>query len=606
MIAHRLDAAAALSTWKTAVDLVRDVLRFRPRQVATIAALTLVNGVTEALGFTALIPLLGLVGLAQTPDTGSVIGPLLRWLTSITGKAPGLESALAVFFLAIVLRAVSGYAGARLTADFVAARTDHIRRRLYNEHSRASWLHLTQARRSVDTHALTMLAEGSGYIVVNLVALFSSVVLAVSGLAVAFLLAPRLTLLLLSFAVLMAIPLALVQVSTYRRGEAALHAMQRLYDVIDSRMTGVKLAKAFAIEADLERDFAEASDAYRLAMTAMRETAARARLLQDIAAAVALVAFAYVGVRLFSAGSLELVVLVAISARVFPLVNAVQAAARSLVASLPDYEALRCREEDARAAAEPRPDRLDPLPLADAVELRDVSFAYPETTDAPVLENVSIRIPAHQSIGVLGASGAGKTTFVDIVAGLIVADRGDILVDGTVIAAKLRPHWRKAIAYVPQDAALLHDSVRVNITLGATGTGDAEIWKCLDLVGAKDLVEHLPQGLETIVGERGTRLSGGQRQRLRLASALLRRPALLILDEATNALSPKDEEDIVAALRKLRESTTMIIVSHRTSTIAWTDLTLVLGERRIIDAGATSEILARHAGRAGRDIASGK
>lgn len=597
MTSSGFDKAASHTAWRTAQTLLRDVVDFRPRQLAAIAGLTLANGVTEALTFTALVPLLGLIGLAPAAEPGSVLVPLLQKFAAITGRTPGLESVLVAFLAAIALRAGSGYLGARLTADYMAARIDHVRRRLYSEHSRANWLFLSEARRSHDTHALTMLAEGTGYIVLNLVALLSSIVLAVSALAVALLVAPRLTLLLMLVGIAVAIPIALVQVSSYRRGAAKLGAMQRLFDVVDSRMSSIKLAKAFSIEAELEREFAEASAAYSQSMSAMREAAARARLLQDIASALALVVVAYVGVKVLSVGSLELIVLIAICARVFPLVNTAQSTARALVEWLPDYAALLRQEEEARAAAEARPGKLVPLPLEHAVELRNISFTYPGT-DTPVLKDISVALPARKSVGVLGLSGSGKTTLVDIIAGLIAPDRGDLVVDGAVITDEKRPHWRRGIAYVPQDAPLLHDSIRANLVLGARDASDDDLWRHLDMVGAKDLVAQLPQGLQTVVGERGTRLSGGQRQRLRLASALLRRPHLLILDEATNALSPADEEEIIAALKTLRESTTMIIVSHRVSTIAWTDSTIVLGPRGIEAFGTTTATLASHAGRA--------
>lgn len=576
--------------WSTAVDLVRDLARFRPRQLAAIAAFTLLNGLTEALSFTALIPLLGLVGLAPSADATGTLAGLSRWIGGAATGA-GLGTVLAVFFAAIVLRASSGYVAARITADYMAARIDQMRQRLYAAQSRASWLFLTQARRSHDTHALTMLAETSGYTVLNLVALASALVLAFFGLAVALLIAPKLTALLLLVALAMAVPVALLQVSTYRRGRATLDAMQRLFDVVDSRMSSIKLAKAFSIESALEREFGAASQAYKRSMTGMRETAARSRLFQDIAAALTLVVFAYVGVRVLGVGSLELVVLVAIAARIFPLVNAVQATARSVLAMLPDHETLRQQEQAALAAAEARPRDIVPIPLRQSLELRDISFAYP-ATGAKVLDGVSFVLPARKSLGVLGVSGSGKTTLVDIIAGLIAPERGALLVDGEAITSQLRPHWRGGIAYVPQDAPLLHDTIRANLTFGLTGNGDDALWQSLEAVGAHNIVESLPDKLDAIVGERGTRLSGGQRQRLRLASALLRRPGLLILDEATNALSPADEDGIIATLAHLSQSTTMIIVSHRTSTIAWTDYTLVLG-RGVVDAfGATASVLA--------------
>src|SRR5262249_33362191 len=201
------------------------------------------------------------------------------------------------------------------------------------------------------------------------------------------------------------------------------------------------------------------------------------------------------------------------------------------------------------------------------IEIRDICFAYPGDSNGPVLKHVSLKVPARSAFAILGISGAGKSTLADIIAGLIIPDSGMVIVDGCEVTPETRPNWRGTVAYVPQDAPLFDDSVRANLTLGAREATDEEIWHCLEQVNAADLVRALPGGLQATVGERGVRLSGGQRQRLRLASALLRRPELLILDEATNALSPNDERAIVTGLRRLLDRMTIIVIAHRHSSI---------------------------------------
>lgn len=269
---------------------------------------------------------------------------------------------------------------------------------------------------------------------------------------------------------------------------------------------------------------------------------------------------------------------------------------RALVGLLPEYELLREREAEAVAAAEPLPERHDPIALRRSLGVDNVSFAYPADPGVPVLRAVSVEVAAGSAVGMLGLSGAGKSTLADIMAGLIVPDSGSVLVDDVPLDAERRPHWRASVAYVPQDAPLFHDTLRANLMLGSGASSEAEIWAALETVHAADLVRRLPAGLETMAGDRGIRLSGGERQRLRLASALLRRPQLLILDESTNALSPQDEAEIVTALRAAHSGMTILLVAHRPSSVTWTDRVLVLRDGRIVEDGPPAEVLRRIGG----------
>ena len=185
-------------------------------------------------------------------------------------------------------------------------------------------------------------------------------------------------------------------------------------------------------------------------------------------------------------------------------------------------------------------------------------------------------------------------------AGLIPPDEGQVVIDGVPLDNASRAHWRASVAYVPQDAPLFHDTLRANLRIGARRASDAEIWASLETVHAAELVRSLPEGLDTLAGDRGVRLSGGERQRLRLASALLRKPQLLILDESTNALSPDDEARIIASLQAVRGAMTVamsvamtvILIAHRTTSVMWTDRVLVVRDGRIVADGPPAEVLA--------------
>lgn len=573
-----------------ATALLVDLLRFHPRLSVAALLLLLARSISEGVTFVLLIPLLASVGLVSAGDSSGAEPGWLQGALDAIGLGASLEVVLGAFLAAIAARALLGYASAMACARLEAGFVDHIRQRVYRALSRASWLHLLSSRQSDGTQALSMQAESAGTAVYLVVSLTASLTTIAAGLTVAGLAAPWLTLTVGTAALAMALPMVVFQRRAFRRGTAAWQAMQVLYASLAARMDGLKLAKAFSLERPLEQEFSAASESYRAAAIAVREDAARALLLQEAAAAFVLTAFVYGALRVFDASSLEIVLLIAIFARLLPRATDAQSSVRALAAVLPELGGIRSLEDAALAAAEALPEPRTPIPLRVRLELRGASFRYPAQA-APALDNVTLELPAHRATGIVGLSGAGKSTLADLLAGLIAPGEGTLLVDGTVIDEATRPHWRAGVAYIPQDTPLFNDTIRRNLLLGLQGIPEDEVWTCLELARAAQIARALPRGLETITGERGLRLSGGERQRLRLASALLRRPELLILDEATSALNPVDEREIIGALRNLLSTTTVVMIAHRPSSLAWTDRLVVLERGRIIDMGPTERLL---------------
>ena len=222
------------------------------------------------------------------------------------------------------------------------------------------------------------------------------------------------------------------------------------------------------------------------------------------------------------------------------------------------------------------------ITLDQSAELSDITYSYPNTA-TPVLLHANMEIPVGKSIGVVGASGSGKTTAVDILLGLLELQNGSVLSDGANIQADYKG-WLGHIGYIPQMIYMLDDTIRANVAFGVPekAIDEDQVWRALEEAQLKDFVQSLPNGLDTTIGERGVRLSGGQRQRIGIARALYPDPELLIFDEATSALDNETEAAIMESINALHGRKTMVIIAHRLTTIKECDMVYRVEDGKII------------------------
>ena len=232
-------------------------------------------------------------------------------------------------------------------------------------------------------------------------------------------------------------------------------------------------------------------------------------------------------------------------------------------------------------------------PFAKQLELKDVSFKYP-TAATPSLQDVSLVVKRGEAVGFVGPSGAGKSTLVDVILGLFAPTSGVVSVDGSDVHQNLR-NWQNQIGYVPQAIYLTDDTLRRNVAFGLNDENidDDLVREAIRLAQLQEFVSTLPDGLETVVGERGVRLSGGQRQRIGIARALYHKPSVLVLDEATSSLDTPTEHGVMQAVQALQGSKTVIIVAHRLSTVEYCDRLYRIEDSRITEEGTFAEVVQR-------------
>ena len=285
-----------------------------------------------------------------------------------------------------------------------------------------------------------------------------------------------------------------------------------------------------------------------------------------------------------------LAMFVAAGFRTLPAVTALLGAVNSIRFGLPYLGLVRKELQRMGATSQPIHATGARLAFDRDVSVEDVSFRYPGA-DRPALEGVCLRVPYGRSLALVGGSGAGKTTLVDVLLGLHSPDSGRITVDGHDVAQDVRA-WQANIGYVPQDVFLLDGSLAENIAFDQPPE-QIDAGRLADAVAHAqlgDLVAALPDGIDTYIGERGSRLSGGQRQRVGIARALYRQPKLLVLDEATSALDNETEHRISAAITALRGEVTVVIVAHRLSTVRHADAIAFLEDGRVVSMGTFDEV----------------
>ena len=255
---------------------------------------------------------------------------------------------------------------------------------------------------------------------------------------------------------------------------------------------------------------------------------------------------------------------------------------------------LRRLEPPAWRRNRPEPER-PPIAFEHEIRLENVTYTYPDA-DRPALEGVDLTIRKGESVAFVGATGSGKSTLVNVILGLLKPQEGRILIDGVDIHANLRG-WLDHVGYIPQTIVLLDDTLRRNIAFGMADEeiDEERVWTAVRAAQLESFIRDLPEGLETVVGERGVRLSGGQRQRVGLARALYRNPEVLVMDEATSALDNRTESLVMEALEALKEGRTFLMIAHRLTTVQRCDRLYFLKDGRIEAVGAYDELSRRHA-----------
>jgi len=408
----------------------------------------------------------------------------------------------------------------------------------------------------------------------------------------------KLTLVTMTGAPLVLYPLVRLGQRVRRSTRRSQEHLEHLSHLSAEAFTGHRIVKAFGAEAHEARRFGAASD--RLYRTNLKIVSTLSVLppIMEFLGGVAIVALLWYGQRRIAGSGMTQGAFLAFIFAAFMLYTPVKRLSRvnanlqqAIAAATRIFEIL-----DTHSEVRERPGAQPMAPLARGIEFRDVSFAYDDGAGRAVLKNVSFSAKAGQVIAIVGLSGAGKTTLVNLLPRFYDVTGGAILIDGIDIRDVTLKSLRQQIGIVTQETVLFDDTIANNIAYGLQDASPAAIEEAARAAHADEFIQTLPQKYETRIGERGQRLSGGQRQRLAIARALLKNSPLLILDEATSSLDAESELLVQDALANLMRNRTAFVIAHRLSTVRRADAIVTLERGRVAEIGRHDELLAKPAG----------
>ena len=567
---------------KLFLEYLSELFRQAGKKAYFAIVVLIVMGLTQGVGLLMLIPFLQLIGIGDSAPEGivAIIGKIWRF----TGLLLSLPAVLVVYVGIVSLYAVIQRWSTILNSKLSHAFTRKLRDDLFRAMARVQWLRFIQIRGSDINHVMTSNLATIDSGTYGLFALISTIFVVFVHIGIAMMLSFPLTCVAIVSSGLLLLVLRPLNRRSYELGEEWRQTMAALFGVLMDHLSGMKVAKSFGAEDRHIRSFCSLSGNLEQQANRFAGILSSTGMYYEIGGVVVVSVFFLVGVQILQIPVSRLLIMLFLFAGLVPMFSWTQRTWQGTLNMLPAYKAVLEMLEKFQEAEEPEISvHVNPIELETGVEFRNVSFKYDKEDGNFVLDQMELFIRARETTVILGPSGGGKSTFADLLIGLLIPDIGQVLIDGRPLEGSVLHSWRKSVGYVPQESLLFHETLKDNMRWASPESSEEDIWNALQMASAADFVKALPEGLMTIVGDRGVRLSGGQRQRISLARALLRKPTLLLLDEATSNLDAKNEQRIIQAMQDLRGKMTVVFISHRKSVVECSDRVVVIEGGRALE-----------------------
>jgi len=534
--------------------------------------------------------------LTVGPLVDFLVNPTLQNVSSLTQKMMkimefmripvALKSYLIIFVIFVIFSSVF-----RIFVERTILRTKYALIRdillgTFRDFFNARWHFFSSTKQGVllNTFNRELNTVGSAFGAIAL--FFVNLIKLIFYIAIPFYLSWRVTLIGLFTALLLSWPFFLLGKICYRLGKLNISTTNRISTIIHESITLAKVVLGFGNQHKCIDNLADAYDDHqRITIKSQTIDVAIPTLYRPLGAVV--IAVCLFSARKFGVPLSEVAVLLLAMLQSVVSIGGLIARKNALETFFPSYEQIKNLRHHAKELEQKSGSRVF-NGFNKEIGIKSASFAYPG--HSPVLKNINLHIPKGKMVAIVGASGAGKSTLIDIIMGFNKPASGLVAVDDIPLFDFDINSYRRRIGYVPQDSILFNMSIRDNLSWADEEATDEDIRHACQLAYADEFIEKFPSGYNTLVGDRGIRLSGGQLQRVALARAILRRPQLLILDEATSSLDSHSERLIQHAVEDIAKETTIIVIAHRLSTITNADYIYVFSEGEIVEEGVYSEL----------------
>lgn len=554
--------------------------RYHPRRLVLLFIITLLLGVNQGAGIVMLIPLLSLLNTdnGHTNESG-----VSQWLGNIAHKMGielSIEYVLAIFIFIILLTTYLTYLKALMQSEYEQGFIYETRTRLFRKIISCDWLTINS--RSKHNHIQVIsneIPKVTSYYY-SLMRFTSALIIIGAHVMVSLAISVSFTLLVMGVGIVTFFLLRRFLGEALSLGERNIGVARKMLKEIDDFWTMVKQAKIHNSEKFYSDRFNATNQSMRAIQNRQSVNRAKSQLLFTLAGVVALVVIVYMGYKIDNLPLSSIFVLTILFARLFPLFVSANSELNMMLSTQKSVALVIEVDESLTENSLRQQQHTGASTINGSICLSDVSFSY--NGERNILSHLNLTIAPNSITGIVGASGQGKTTLIDLISGLLTPTDGFIAVGDTRLTAQNVGEWQSTIGYLPQDSFFVDGTIRENLIWdSAASISDEQIYSVLGRVNARSVVEREPKGLDTSIANYHFHFSGGERQRLALARVLLKSPKVLLLDEATSALDAKTEQQIMENLLLLKNELTILFVTHRQSLTPYFDTVIDLSKLHI-------------------------